>query len=167
MPLQQYLPFTVLKHIIQGGLTNVFFTVGCNSTYRLRYWNIFFGFGDRRNTRKLQQHLPFTVLKLKRSYLLFTPWCLIRLQQHLPFTVLKLAWLSIIWKQHCHVATALTVYGIETSETFYCRKELRLGCNSTYRLRYWNVMLLKLDVNFWVATALTVYGIETIITCQC
>jgi len=36
--LQQYLPFTVLKltHIILPPLT----TLCCNSTYRLRYWNV-------------------------------------------------------------------------------------------------------------------------------
>ena len=59
---------------------------------------------------QLQQHLPFTVLKLnvisdRKFYL--------TLQQHLPFTVLKLSKYS-------------SAYGMEA----------QLGCNSTYRLRY-------------------------------
>ena len=61
---------------------------------------------------KLQQHLPFTVLKLKEFYT-SQKMVIYKLQQHLPFTVLK--------PGDCHrtlfkkiVATALTVYGIET-----------------------------------------------------
>ena len=56
----------------------------------------------------LQQHLPFTVLKLNSINLYVAE---IELQQHLPFTVLKPK-SSKIW------ATALQ------------------RCNSTYRLRY-------------------------------
>ena len=58
----------------------------CNSTYRLRYWN-----GDISSPvtskARLQQHLPFTVLKLSQEMILTN---LFALQQHLPFTVLKL-----------------------------------------------------------------------------
>ena len=107
---------------------------GCNSAYRLRYWNasytlILSGFISvatvltvygietftsnfrRRTLRWLQQCLPFTVLKLflNERYIRF-----FSLQQCLPFTVLKpTIWrwtLSIIFT----VATVLTVYGIET-----------------------------------------------------
>ena len=62
----------------------------------------------------LQQHLPFTVLKLEQARRNYSP--------------------TIIW----NVATALTVYGIETQHK-----------------------LLFLLILLNVATALTVYGIET------
>ena len=88
------------------------------------------------------------------------------MQQHLPFTVLKPIIVAIIRFSYCIVATALTVYGIETSnkETFSSIKSP--SCNSTYRLRYWNAPSGRpLQSTIWpVATALTVYGIETLIT---
>ena len=84
------------------------------------------------------------------------------------------------------VATVLTVYGIETQLPLYqdhnslgCNSTYRLrywnsfnssksnkyslsGCNSTYRLRYWNVSdtILSMNLTELVATVLTVYGIE-------
>ena len=62
------------------------------------------------------------------------------LQQHLPFTVLKLKTMPVkTGKISFQVATALTVYGIET----YCR-----SIHNFHNI-------------FLVATALTVYGIET------
>ena len=89
---------------------------------------------ERGYSIELQQLLPFTVLK--RQDLLA---CLIpsnMLQQLLPFTVLKLQ--TAVAHQdlpYNYVATALTVYGIETNikqmlVVNYC------GCNSSYRLRY-------------------------------
>ena len=60
------------------------------------------------------------------------------MQQPLPFTVLKPVSCVSFSIRYCFVATALTVYGIETSHT------AGLCC-------------LAIDV----ATALTVYGIET------
>ena len=64
---------------------------------------------------RLQQYLPFTVLK--RSYNLYSFVFLSTLQQYLPFTVLKLAWIihCILVHDDPFVATVLTVYGIETS----------------------------------------------------
>ena len=59
----------------------------------------------------LQQHLPFTVLKPTKN-LLSSSFHL--LQQHLPFTVLKLPPYDIRYLNNTIVATALTVYGIET-----------------------------------------------------
>ena len=61
---------------------------------------------------KLQQYLPFTVLKpfvLILARLLYK-----QLQQYLPFTVLKLIKAILIFKLAEIVATVLTVYGIET-----------------------------------------------------
>ena len=59
---------------------------------------------------KLQQYLPFTVLKLEAA----KAWMREnQLQQYLPFTVLKLFFIKII-EPVDEVATVLTVYGIET-----------------------------------------------------
>ena len=84
-------------------------------------------------------------------------------QQYLPFTVLKQSnALSLNAKAKVKtVATVLTVYGIETLDDVR-RILVHLRRNSTYRLRYWNVLLESLQDFFWVATVLTVYGIETI-----
>ncbi len=61
----------------------------------------------------LQQHLPFTVLKLRPPC--FDSGCYSRLQQHLPFTVLKHYELHrVSYGETMSVATAPTVYGIET-----------------------------------------------------
>ena len=134
--LQQHLPFTVLK-LSPADEHGKRIKTGCNSTYRLRYWNSDGGKGIKEIMHmKLQQHLPFTVLKPRLTCyernLKFCP-----LQQHLPFTVLKLL-LAVI------AANA------------------RLCCNSTYRLRYWNMSNSHLIVSREVvATAPTVYGIET------
>ena len=88
------------------------------------------------------------------------------LQQYLPFTVLKhfkciLLWIDITW-----VATVLTVYGIETQFLLRWVKASSSGCNSTYRLRYWNEIKGEIPSKEIspVATVLTVYGIETWIT---
>ena len=59
----------------------------CNSTYRLRYWNESSANISDDSARRLQQYLPFTVLKRKEK---------------------------TMKKQFTAVATVLTVYGIET-----------------------------------------------------
>ena len=84
----------------------------------------------------LQQHLPFTVLKLAREYAYEASILLRELQQHLPFTVLKLNHYIIIISCNIYVATAPTVYGIETLQQLVHLELLFLSCNSTYRLRY-------------------------------
>ena len=145
--LQQYLPLAVLKHSSINAFF-FFFVRGCNSTYRLRYWN------NKLCCRlcptcKLQQYLPLAVLKLSNLYLQsylvhiwscnstyrLRYWNLIikivwrhfgqdMLQQYLPLAVLKL------------LSAALSIAAYES-------------CNSTYRLRYWN------DPNFlWTIIAL-------------
>ena len=110
----------------------------CNSTYRLRYWNLcirniwmshyfravatvptvygietFCVATSTAITVLLQQYLPFTVLKQAASTNLQA--VLSSLQQYLPFTVLK---------HSTYLLAQLDVF--------------RSGCNSTYRLRYWN-----------------------------
>ena len=62
---------------------------------------------------KLQQSLPFTVLKrINKSY--FSCDSVSQLQQSLPFTVLKPFKADEFPFTHLSVATVLTVYGIET-----------------------------------------------------
>ena len=87
--LQQYLPFTVLKHIAME---------------------------DVRNAKiELQQYLPFTVLKPCLRYNPLGFHILHKLQQYLPFTVLKPSSCKISGiRATALVATVLTVYGIET-----------------------------------------------------
>ena len=82
----------------------------------------------------MQQPLPFTVLKLHIITIAFLFDC-IELQQPLPFTVLKPILSSVPNIAILLVATALTVYGIET---MICVEEewQPVGCNSPYRLRY-------------------------------
>ena len=88
--------------------------LSCNSAYRLRYWNPRFFILYPQTFTSLQQCLPFTVLKLKyveRRNQALQPG----LQQCLPFTVLKRNYWMLLWKpRRYHVATVLTVYGIET-----------------------------------------------------
>ena len=85
----------------------------------------------------LQQHLPFTVLKLSpMTY--NNEYCYSLLQQHLPFTVLKRydSGFHVSPTILVRVATALTVYGIETQKFLGKDREYGKRCNSTYRLRY-------------------------------
>ena len=82
---------------------------------------------------RLQQHLPFTVLKLANWKHLHVQ---AELQQHLPFTVLKRI-NNVLNKTNTDlVATALTVYGIETFRYSINEIDYIASCNSTYRLRY-------------------------------
>ena len=115
----------------------------CNSTYRLRYWNIIWELVCFK-LKVLQQHLPFTVLKLanKEHETICIKVCCnstYRLRywnRNIPAAVVR---------QPSNVATAPTVYGIETQN----------DCDNfdhPYCL---------------VATAPTVYGIETIMYFVC
>ena len=110
----------------------------------------------------LQQHLPFTVLKLSTSdsgdYTSH-----IRLQQHLPFTVLKLFKLDAAAAKKLVVATAPTVYGIETIHHIMNRYLLRVATAPTvYGIETYHKFRKSVaDFISEVATAPTVYGIET------
>ena len=72
----------------------VFHLISCNSTYRLRYWNTGYSSTTPPTNSKLQQYLPFTVLK-HRWYSSTNP-LMFQLQQYLPFTVLKLNCILIL-----------------------------------------------------------------------
>ena len=136
--------------------------IGCNSPYRLRYWNKPTVLIPLWLSIKLQQPLPFTVLKHVASIVrnlahwrvatALTVYGIETFSEHLTSVSIPLL-----------VATALTVYGIETStpSMIYCCVASSC-CNSPYRLRYWNSghsTLMPPSIS--VATVLIVYGIET------
>ena len=136
LTLQQYLPFTVLKLMLITPKQQVNWS--CNSTYRLRYWNILDNQGDYiritvatvptvygietevptfqnvrisyccNSTYRLRYWNPFTRLAIQSM--------ISSLQQYLPFTVLK------------PLLTILINHNL-----------IIVSCNSTYRLRYWNL----------------------------
>ena len=111
-PLQQCLPLAVLKPFSIGVIGRVI-KPSCNSAYRLRYWNNRKLLLGGESYERLQQCLPLAVLKLKDAG---------------------------IGAIGLGVATVLTACGIETigyKMIIYCR--VKYGCNSAYRLRYWNI----------------------------
>ena len=133
----------------------------CNSTYRLRYWNEAI-WCDIDFFRRLQQHLPFTVLKLLELYscslLLSSCNSTYRLRYWNPIGSYAVPGPALAscnstyrlryWNDSTTdvataslmVATALTVYGIETLSKDIDTLTYKDSCNSTYRLRYWNAI---------------------------
>ena len=110
----------------------------CNSTYRLRYWNVVVNFNSMWNvlfscnsTYRLRYWNSSIILAIISSFLSVA-------------TVLTVYGIETILGLQAKyslftVATVLTVYGIETvSKTFGSNRKVCHRCNSTYRLRYWN-----------------------------
>ena len=194
--LQQYLPFTVLK--LQEYLYRLVLLGRCNSTYRLRYWNwknckmrhshalevatVLTVYGietltpwpnmDRphiiscNSTYRLRYWNPFTNVMLFIWILLFccnstyrlrywnsTMWSkkpipLLALQQYLPFTVLKLYNICIFWfgffnRCRCNSTYRLRYWNIFKPVSVLLNSTV--SCNGTYRLRYWNVVVVSLS----------------------
>ena len=88
-----------------------------------------------------------------------------KLQQHLPFTVLKHLFIFTSWRENtsCNSTYRLRYWNNEKLQNIYL--SYVQSCNSTYRLRYWNATALAFLVTSFhaqVATVLTVYGIETL-----
>ena len=141
-PLQQYLPLAVLKPVYLMFLKSIkdvaTVLTACGIETLLRLLLLL------RLLRMLQQYLPLAVLKLSHSYNnYFTPIFRL-LQQYLPLAVLK-----------------------PVSFTWITAELNRSSCNSTYRLRYWNVCCFEFSFYFspLVATVLTACGIETLLDC--
>ena len=86
------------------------------------------------NDNKLQQYLPFTVLKLTNE--------LLKNEDRNVATVLTVYGIEtrdfpcIKIQNGDAVATVLTVYGIETINSSLSKIQVLKSCNSTYRLRY-------------------------------
>ena len=121
--LQQYLPLAVLKQVKMSWTTETLNTRwGCNSTYRLRYWNRILDDAIQRFTSLLQQYLPLAVLKLHN-------------------------YMEDLGALQQFVATVLTACGIETHlHDLWLNWLPYVSCNSTYRLRYWNWIVFS----FWI-----------------
>ena len=110
----------------------------------------------------LQQPLPFTVLKPTKPFWI-TRLFIIKLQQPLPFTVLKPEFRTSLLL-HLFVATALTVYGIETFfDILIVREHTSIVATAltVYGIETISLLIVSPPVLHDVATALTVYGIET------
>ena len=112
--MQQHLPFTVLKLLV--GSVNASTTVSSELQQHLPFTvlkRLYHLSSVKANMLALQQHLPFTVLKLG-ILIHFIESLHNMLQQHLPFTVLKPFANGMEGNYEYTVATAPTVYGIET-----------------------------------------------------
>ena len=113
------------------------FYKSCNSTYRLRYWNC----------------ITDDVLGWLEVATVLTVYGIETIKNNVVKSISTL-----------NVATVLTVYGIETWAGVKPAFKF-FSCNSTYRLRYWNLVAdLAQPLTVAVATVLTVYGIETMTT---
>ena len=99
-------------NVMRALFFTAFATAGCNSTYRLRYWNY-------------QDYFAYFLI----SWIVATVLTVYGIET---FIVMNLMNVKIL-----RVATVLTVYGIETYVQFRLGVQF-FGCNSTYRLRYWN-----------------------------
>ena len=109
---------------------------GCNSTYRLRYWNRFFWGLYFGYFVLLQQHLPLAVLK------------------HVVIVA------KAVFLDSCNSTYRLRYWNFSSNSLH--SSTTTFSCNSTYRLRYWNPGVPATTADFMlVATALTACGIET------
>ena len=144
----QYLP-TSIGLVDQMGASFESFR-GCNSTYRLRYWNA------SRTSKVTSPLLVATVLTACGIETFHLPSLheveSSLLQQYLPLAVLKLNIFDLFVIRTDIVATVLTACGIETVD-YPLSPCTSIGCNSTYRLWYWNsldafsVRVLKASCN--------------------
>ena len=83
------------------------------------------------------------------------------MQQYLPLAVLKPYHHGRIATRFVIVATVSTACGIETVRQITQHKCWAFGCNSTYRLRYWNRLFLTNKSNAKIiAIVPTVYGMR-------
>ena len=118
--------------------SNLVSPASCNSTYRLRYWNL--------SERWPVAQITIAVATVLTVYGIETlHWCqppeehTYKLQQYLPFTVLKLNKVLQSWEDilSCNSTYRLRYWNIYSSDCDV-EREIIARCNSTYRLRYWN-----------------------------
>ena len=138
--LQQLLPFTVLKPFNPPFLS-VYCFKSCNSSYRLRYWNLELLAFYHCRLGRLQQLLPFTVLKPTEAAIIINIsrcnssyrlryWnniildankgSNVTLQQLLPFTVLKLYVLMFSYLLHKSLQQLLPFTVLKLATIFSC-----------------------------------------------
>ena len=73
----------------------------------------------------------------------------LKLQQYLPLAVLKRESIPQYWNCSQNVATVLTACGIETFSWWIpFLPSIRHSCNSTYRLRYWNSIIIRRIITY-------------------
>ena len=89
------------------------------------------------------------------------------MQQHLPFTVLKPSKLDTSFTKLIVVATAPTVYGIETSTDAILPEHMQSVATAPTVYGIETIVVYALRRILYVATAPTVYGIETSCTARC
>ena len=122
------------------------YRVGCNSTYRLRYWNL-----DVRTwthcvyTMKLQQYLPFTVLKpIKEDATIHIIINSCNSTYRLRYWNLIIYQLLLYYSYGCNSTYRLRYWNLGTSGNNLSWSTA--SCNSTYRLRYWNLYNIQLII---------------------
>ena len=111
----------------------------------------------------MQQHLPFTVLKLK-SLVFFVTFFAAVATALTVYGIETFQYLCFCNIRKHRVATALTVYGIETRPMFIATEtdyKLQQHLPFTVLKPILSCSFLISFLFFKVATALTVYGIET------
>ena len=105
----------------------------CNSTYRLRYWNMNSYPWCSRRTSALQQYLPFTVLKLSGDLFRLD---FAKLQQYLPLAVLKRSHVALRFRNVDELQQYLPLTVLKHFHVTFQLWSDKFCCNSTYRLRY-------------------------------
>ena len=157
--MQQCLPLAVLKPWCNE--FGMILCCCCNSAYRLRYWNL--AASQSTNYTILEGVATVPTACGIETFLPPLSCGMFQLQQCLPLAVLKLLNSSLPSKSKPLVATVPTACGIETFLTALFIPRDVYGCNSAYRLRYWNKLkqTRKTLERQFVATVPTACGIET------
>ena len=138
--LQQCLPLAVLKLLVGSRIGSS--TYGCNSAYRLRYWNTHDDQIFSYLVGLLQQCLPLAVLKLTDFIIAFIYNASVLLQQCLPLAVLKPTSAVAIKLPHpLSLQQCLPLAVLKPFWSIISIIENINSCNSAYRLRYWNEMI--------------------------
>ena len=159
--LQQYLPLTVLKPSKWREIDSL--SICCNSTYRLRYWNVIILAISTISDAIFVATVP-TVYGIETSIFL-------QQERHRIFQCCNSTYRLRYWngvskqldyledKVSCNSTYRLRYWNHQLLADKY--KPSFEGCNSTYRLRYWNKFIPFPLTMTEVATVPTVYGIET------
>ena len=138
-----------------------FLAWSCNSTYRLRYWN--YNYSQIFWNRFVIVATVLTACGIETWQRLWHRQlrCLCMLQQYLPLAVLKLLHLAL--GNHQQSLQQYLPLAVLKQKYRYFLYLAYISCNSTYRLRYWNDFHASrlLPLLLHVATVLTACGIET------
>ena len=132
--LQQYLPLAVLKRFCRQHRV-LPHLISCNSTYRLRYWNLSRGLPTAQFNQGCNSTYRLRYWNIISTFLVLGKAC-----------------------DRCNSTYRLRYWNTKSVPL----TSPSPGCNSTYRLRYWNDLTLSIfGYLASVATVLTACGIET------